>query len=246
MAGLRADAAHDAIEAIDLSDNADWRHYVCSHPKAREIIGAGIVKFEGRFLHSVEPNHRQLGLPEPYGQKRFDFVALRGDGEACRMHPGCRRDAEIAQGRYEAWLIPPSASTPGAASGAASTASAAAPQVDIMQRNGLAFQHYSQVDIISAESALRTLVDIYHEHRRNGGDDNNLDVDLLTSVSTPGGFEWHRFLMGRPWGCDLVHQQVVEMRLVWRSGGLALRVATSRTPARHITFRGNKATLGSS
>jgi len=241
LADLRADAAHRGMEAIDLSNHADWRLYICSHPKAREIIGEGVVKFEGRFLNSLEPNHRQLLLPEPYGRNRFDFLALRASGEACRMHPGSNRDAEITQGRYEAWLIPPSASTPGAASGAASAASSATP--DIMQRTGLAFLHYSQVDIISAESALRTLMDIYHEHRRNGGNDEDLDVDLLTSVLTPGGFEWHRFLMGRPFGVKLVKEEVVEMRLVWHAGGLALRVATVVSQPRHITFRGNKAML---
>jgi len=65
LANLRADAAHRAMEAIDLSNHADWRLYICSHPKAREIIGEGVVKFEGRFLNSLEPNHRQLLLPDP-------------------------------------------------------------------------------------------------------------------------------------------------------------------------------------
>ena len=82
-----------------------------------------------------------------------------------------------------------SASTPGPGQPSASTPG-------IMRRSGVAFE----VDVISGESALPL--------------NSSLNVELL---ATPGGFEWHCFLMGRPWGRDLIQQQVVELRLAWRS-----------------------------
>ena len=77
----REDLANQGVELRDLSDSIYWRVYVCSHPKAPYIIGsAGIVRFEGRFLQGKDPNAHQLNLPEPYGKRRFDFVAVHADG----------------------------------------------------------------------------------------------------------------------------------------------------------------------
>ena len=230
----RANAAHRGMEVMDLSDSPTWRPYVCSHPKAREIIGEGIVRFEGRFLRSVEPNHVQLGLPPPFGQHRFDFIAVRGDGRACRMHPGARRDAEIIVGLYDSWLMQPSASTPGPGQPSASTPG-------IMRRAGLAYENYNQTDIISGKSALGMLMDMYHAHMAAGGVQSSMRVDVL---AMPGNFEWPRFLMGRPWGRTLVAQGIAQLHLVWRDEeGVALRVETSTAETRHIVFRGDRACL---
>ena len=97
------------METFDLTKEMQWRHYVCSHPMARDIIGNGIIKSEGRFCVEPEPNCIQLGLPGPYGHCRFDFVALQGGGRAARSHPGNKRDADIVTGQYSDWLLTPSA-----------------------------------------------------------------------------------------------------------------------------------------
>ena len=80
---------------MDLSfdEDFDWRGYVCQHPLAQEIVGPGISKFEGRFLNSLECNRHALRLPQPLGNQRFDFVALRTDGSAVRMHPSKKAEA---------------------------------------------------------------------------------------------------------------------------------------------------------
>ena len=83
LAQVRYDCAHAGVESVDLSDDPRWREYICSHPKAREIIRAGITHFEGRFLKGHEPNAVQLALPKPYGQNRFDFAVWCNDGTAC-------------------------------------------------------------------------------------------------------------------------------------------------------------------
>ena len=88
------------------------------------------------------------------------------------------------------------------------------------------------------------LMDMLHQHRDNGGQDHELDVDLLASASTRGGFEWNRFLMGRPWGVQLFQEQVTYLHLVWHAGAPALRLMTAVSPcARIITFRGNQARM---
>ena len=77
-----------------------------------------------------------------------------------------------------------------------------------------------------------------------GGNDHDLNVDLLASASTPGGFEWHRFLMGRPFGITILQEGIVDLRLVWCANGVCLRVTTRARPPCHIIFRGNRAFLG--
>ena len=91
---LRERCAREGRESIDLTAEPCWRAYVCSHPERITIISAsGIIHFEGRFLNSPEPNARELNLPAPFGRYRFDFIAWRGNGTACRMHPSRQNEA---------------------------------------------------------------------------------------------------------------------------------------------------------
>ena len=179
----------------------DWRCYMCSHPKAREIIGTGVVRFEARFLNSVEPNHAELGLPEPYGKHRFDFVALRADGSACRLHPSQRRDALPVQGLYADWLI-------GGAPGAPGTGASTPGDLRMFwQRELFGFRNYSHVDIISSEAAHQYLMDVFAQQRDRGISPDGVSVDLTES------WAWHRFLMGRDWGRKLFEEKVMEVAL---------------------------------
>ena len=141
------------------------------------------------------------------------------------------RDAEVVVGRYTGWLLP-GASTPGAASAT----------VEIATR-GVVYSDYSQVDVISGQAALRHIMDRVHRHRENGGQDEHFHEDFMVGVLTTGGFEWHRFFMGRPWGVQLWHQRVTSLHLVWR-GAPALMVTTAVNPApRFVTWHGSAATL---
>jgi len=247
----RDTAARQATEAIDLSGHPLWRTYVCSHPKAREIISSGIVRFEGRFLNSAEPNRQVLCLPAPYGDYRFDFVAVRKAGSAARLHPGGRRDAEVVVGRYQDWLLP-GASTPGVASGstpASSTGACSAGMahgapLGIAQR-GVVYLNYSQVDVMSSNMALRQMMDRVHRHRENGGQDDQLQEDLMNGAMAPGGFEWHRFFMGRPWGMQLWSEEVTSLHLVWREAPVLVVRTTAHPEPRCVKRRGTVASLGS-
>ena len=245
----RDKAARQPTESIDLSEHPLWRTYICSHPKAREIILNGIVRFEGRFLNSLEPNRQVLCLPAPYGEHRFDFVAVRKDGTAARLHPGSRRDAEVVVGRYQDWLLPDastlgvaSVSTPASSTGASSAGAARGAPVGIAER-GVVYSNYSQVDVMSSQTALRHIMDKIHSYRKGGGQDEQLQEDLMDGALTPGGFEWHRFFMGRPWGLKLWTEHVTSLHLVWR-GAPALMVRTAAHPnPRFVTWRGSTALL---
>ena len=89
----RYKCAHTPAESVDLSADPRWRKYICSRPRAQEIIHTGITHFEGRFLNGRGCNAVPLGLPPPYGHHRFDFVAWRNDGTACRLHPSQKNGA---------------------------------------------------------------------------------------------------------------------------------------------------------
>ena len=109
-----------------------------------------------------------------------------------------------------------------------------------MRRSGLSYENYGQTDIISGQQALGMLMDMYHAHMAAGGVHSSMRVDVLAFC---GNFEWHRFLMGRPWGRELVAQGIAQLHLVWRDQeGVALRVETS-TETCHIVFRGDRACL---
>ena len=104
--------------------------------------------------------------------------------------------------------------------------------------------NYSQVDIISAESALRHFHDRWYAWTNSGGNPDGMVVDLIAAAEQPGGWQWNRFLMGRPWGEALFTEQVTSLLLVVRGGAPCLHITTAATPrVRHITWHGAKCRL---
>ena len=228
LAATRQDCAQRLLESIDLSDDPRWREYICSHPEARRIIGDGITHFEGRFCNGLEPNRGTLNLPPPFGQHRFDFIAWHGDGTAVRLHPSRNADALPVDGRLADWVITPlaaGASTPGDE-----------PARQIWRRQGGMAVNQSRVDIISSEATYRHLMDLMYEWTDSGGSEQNLHLNLLASTSTSGtGWQWHRFLMGRPWGEELFREGVTSLVLVARGGQPALQLTTEAQPQARFT-----------
>ena len=91
-------------ESRDLSDGGafDWQAYVTSRPDHAQVIGAGIWKFECRFLAARDPNAKILPAPQ-----RFDFIAHRVDGSAVRMHPESRKHGKATEGHLDDWALVP-------------------------------------------------------------------------------------------------------------------------------------------
>ena len=210
-----------------MTHAAGWRHYLACHAEARRIIGPGVVGFEGRFLDFLEPNRGQLNLPGRYGKQRFDFVVHRMDGTACRLHPSETRDAKPVIGYLSAWEIGARAPTPVQASTPSLTGA-----IDLT---------HGHVDVYSAERTYCKIMDIFHDHP---GEPTELAVDLLT-----GDFPWDTFLMGRPWGLNLLDERVTSMHLVCDSREKpVIDVFTRERPdiRRRITFIGGRARLSES
>ena len=64
---------------ITTQDWANWRRYLAFHPRAREIIGHGVHRFEVRSSGAFDANTQQ---------HRVDFVVRRVDGTVvCLLHP---------------------------------------------------------------------------------------------------------------------------------------------------------------
>ena len=223
LAQERHRCAHTNVESVDLSDSPQWRKYVCSHPQAREIIHTGITHFEGRFLNVRECNAARLALPAPYGHLRFDFVAWRNDGTACRLHPGGKNDALPVWGRLQDWV----------------TDSASTPDSMISERSGGLMMNHGRIDIVSSEETLRHLYDRLDAWIRGGGLPEELAEDLM--APGPGAWPWHRFLMGRTWGEALFYETVTSFVLVLRRSMPAIEVVTKAFPwPRYITWCGTR------
>ena len=110
---------------------------------------------------------------------------------------------------------------------------------------GMVYQNYGQTDVISSETAHRHIMDIYYMARTTYGDNaKSVSVDLLAGASMLGGFQWHRFLMGRPWGMAIYQEQVTSLRLVCAKIGPAIAVTTAAQPhTSYITWHGSQARL---
>ena len=70
-------------EVLDLTDRPefDWRGYIAHHKHAADIVGPGITGFA--FLTLVDTRDPSVKSVRP----RNDFMALRADGSAVRLHP---------------------------------------------------------------------------------------------------------------------------------------------------------------
>ena len=234
LATCRLSMALQNEVARDLThdDNVLWRFWICQMPQAqaREVIGTGVVKFEGRFLRSREPNHRHLaeaGVPERLVQFRFDFVAHRVDGTAVRFHPGSRADAAITYGCLRDWGSPDVESrvpTPGTRS---------QPMPPRTRREP--FKNFNETDIFSNAAVRRWIEKRKQAHGEADFQENVLEGDL---------FPWQRFLMGRPWGKKLLLEGVTTMTLVRWERQPAFRFTTLAWPEeRHIRVSGKRSQI---
>jgi hypothetical protein len=228
---LRDVCARTPLEAVDLTNGLpdfvpalpnspvfEWKRYVASHPQAWEIVGHGLVKFEGRFLNSPEPNARQLRLPPPFGAFRFDFCAHRLDGMCVRLHPSHGAEAATTMGSLDAWLLTACASTP-SSQPPASTAGGATVHMTL-----------GPVDIISTETAERMLIDRVRAAAEQGGvKPEEVHEDIMHCV----WFDWVRFLRARPFGQTLLREGVTSLNLHCSASTPAIAVMLVITTGTH-------------
>ena len=167
----------------------------------------------------MEPNRKSLGLPGPFGDWRFDFVALRTDGAAIRIRPSQADEAKLVDGVLSTWrLHEVRASTPGAAIAARD----GAPTYDVLGR----------VDFVSNERAFARAMAL-HENAVAAGVDTSdpaWEHDLFGEDEFHK-FPWDRWLVGRQWGKQLVSETVTTLTIGWRANAFRIRVTTRARPA---------------
>jgi len=75
-----------------------WQAYLGKHPDSRAIFRADVVGFLCEVFPEKEPNASKMDLT-----LRVDFVCLRADGTAVRLHPSTAAEATIPEGSLESW-----------------------------------------------------------------------------------------------------------------------------------------------
>ena len=99
--GLTPDAPQGfSQESVDMTEDLtfNWRGYVSnrkSEEQLREMVGAGITRFELRFLKMARDTNMK--------QARCDFVAHRVDNTCVRFHPSASADTVPVIGRLADW-----------------------------------------------------------------------------------------------------------------------------------------------
>jgi hypothetical protein len=229
---------------------------VSGHILARDIIGEGIVKFEGRFLNSVEPHAGKL-VPQlgALAAHRFDFIAHRIDGSAVRLHPGSGKDSKVIIGRMDDWCLHAAvgarASTPGSGysssavgarastPGSGYSSSAVGARVSTPDSGysssapkdgAIMFKGLGRVDVMGNKQAVARALELR-------GPTENVDTATWDSWSVDlmhdDQFPWDRWLLARPWGRRIVDEKLTHMRLIWNAvnENFLVQVGTQSVPA---------------
>ena len=161
----------------------------------------------------MEPNRKSLGLPGPFGVWRFDFVGLRTDGAAVRLHPSQGSEAKPIDGVLSTWRLDEvRASTPGAAIAAMD----GAPTFDVLGR----------ADFVGNKRAFARAMQLVRD-ALSGVDtrDPAWEHDLVGDQ-----FQWDRWLMGRPWGKALASETLTSMTIGRHQESFRIRATTRAKP----------------
>ena len=222
-------------EARDLTHETgagafDWKGYVAgrSEVQIREVVGAGIVRFEMRFLCPIDKNLHQ---------NRCDFVAHRADGTAVRFHPGGNSGAVSVFGCLGEWAFsdnatppPPVESVgllryldPAAASQEGPSGSSGSGGQD---RTTAVYDHVSQADSVSKADAVKFLSDRFEAAQANSW------RDVFTKdITDQREFAWSQYLAFAKGGEDILRAGVVKFWVVWVGGRW-------RSPGFYVATRG--------
>ena len=131
------------------------------------------------------------------------------------MRPGRQNEALVIIGQLDHWWLPRhGASIPAAATGVIAQRGSILGASTPGAATGASMEHYGRHDAISAADAWRYFDLRWHCHVAGGGLADNFRVDLLAEAEQPHGWQWNRFLMGRPWGEQLFREEVINLVLL--------------------------------
>ena len=89
----------DSTWWIDVTNHEEfkWQGFIANHSRAVDLVGPGLVSFGVIALTDVrDPSVTEV-------RPRIDFMAVRADRTAVRLHPHARKEAEPIYGRPEQW-----------------------------------------------------------------------------------------------------------------------------------------------
>jgi hypothetical protein len=75
-----------------------WSAYLANHPEANKIFRSPITGFFAETFPERDPSGRHVGL-------RVDYVCMRADGSAVRLHPHKDKEAKVVEGSLEEWRL---------------------------------------------------------------------------------------------------------------------------------------------
>ena len=194
----------NTIEVLDLShSDFPWREYLANRSDGMlaTIIGPGVIRFEFRFVNSWDKNTNQY---------RADFVVIRADGGAARLHPSQNSDAHPVIGSIELWRI--DAPLPPAMPAVIHTVDADAAlhnqrETARSTRGRQVYEAYSQADLISRKEAQEFLL-VKTQDWQSG---ETFCTDLTPSTL----FLWRCYLGNTSWGRQLLDEGVLSFYMVW-------------------------------
>ena len=198
-------------ESRDLThaEDFDWKRYVSHHAQSRDLIGVGAIGFEIRFINGWDSN---------MGEHRCDFVVLRADGTAARLHPSSKKAGSIVIGRLQDWLLKGHSNPVLLAKETAGVAEHGqhidgdAPSIALPIFTGV-----HQVDTLSRAEACVFLKENETIWRAKNDLHAPFVVDLMrqgAGHTTGSDFKWAFYLNSTPWGREMV-ATVEQFHLVW-------------------------------
>ena len=171
-----------------LDDDELVKDYVCSRPDASELVAGGIQEVWATFLGSVDQNYR---LAPHVPVQRFDWVLVREDNTAARIHPSSSSHGVAVHGRLDQWLSPDDLNAALASTRGEAVMGGGA---------GTAFAGRHQCDVVGRHHALNFLRDHYQQwwdeqaHPRG---------PFFTSIYDGAAFQWWLYFNSTPWGRDM-------------------------------------------
>ena len=83
---------------VDVAELTSFNYiaYLAAHPQGAKIFRSPITAFLVQVFPEKDPSRADVGL-------RVDFVVMRQDGSAIRLHPHRSKEAQVTEGTLEAW-----------------------------------------------------------------------------------------------------------------------------------------------
>jgi len=186
-----------------------WTHFVAYHPDAMQIVGStGVAMFVGAFLRCYDANMRQ---------PRWDFVCIRCDGSAVRLHPSAK--AYGTPCLIQPLIDPPDDLIKSVAWLSRAAPPSLAPQPTVTRtEDGVGFHEIQQQDVIGVKAAQEFLL----KHQQWWQSQKHPRPQFcrnMTNWTEDGFFNWRHYMSS--WQeLRQYAEDVTDFGMAWLRGGV--------------------------